>query len=86
MKTIQLLAAVMICAAIFFGCSKLTQENFNKITTGMDYKAVVELIGEPESCESGLGAKKCIWGSKEENITVSFMGDQVLLTGMHGLD
>lgn len=86
MKTFQWLIAAMVCAALFFGCSKLTQENFNKITMGMDYNAVVELIGEPESCESGLGAKKCIWGSKEENITVSFMGDQVLLTSMHGLD
>ena len=40
---------VMCVLFVLSGCSKLTLENYNKISVGMEYDAVVELIGPPEN-------------------------------------
>ena len=85
MKRVYKAVLVLICAAILFGCSKLTRENYDKIEMGMTYDEVVAVIGEPDSCDGALGAKKCIWGTEAKNITISFMAEKVVLPSMKGL-
>ena len=51
----------------------------------MKYEQVIEIIGTPDECDSALGAKKCVWGNEEKNITITFMGDAVILPSMTGL-
>ncbi|WDP89363.1 MAG: DUF3862 domain-containing protein [Desulfobacter sp.] len=85
MKFAHWLIAVFVCAAVFFGCSKITRENFDKIKMGMGYDEVVDIIGEPDTCDAALGAKKCVWGNDTQNITISFMGEKVILPAMKGL-
>ncbi len=77
--------AVMLCAALAFGCSKVTRENYDKIEMGIEYTDVVGFIGEPDNCDAAFGAKSCIWGNDAKNITVKFMGDKVALPSMTGL-
>jgi hypothetical protein len=36
---------------VLLGCSKLTLENYNKITMGMEYDEVTQLIGPPAHCD-----------------------------------
>lgn len=61
------------------GCSKLTLENYRKITVGMPYDKVVQLIGPPEQCDDVMGVRSCSWGDDKRAVHVNFLADQVLL-------
>lgn len=61
------------------GCSKLTLENYNKISTGMTYDEVTALIGSPEQCDDVLGVRNCKWGDEKRSVSVSFVGGKVVL-------
>lgn len=70
---------VLACLALVFGCSKLTMENYQKIEVGLEYPAVVEILGKPDNCSEALFVRNCIWGNEKKNITVSFLNNQVIL-------
>lgn len=61
------------------GCSKLTLENYNKITVGMPYDEVTRLIGPPDHCDDVMGVRSCEWGDEKRSIHVNFLAGQVLL-------
>ena len=61
------------------GCSKLTLENYNKITMGMEYDEVTRLIGPPDKCDDVMGVRSCTWGDEKRSIQVNFLGGKVLL-------
>lgn len=61
------------------GCSKLTLENYDQITTGMSYEEVTRLIGSPDSCDDVMGVRNCVWSDGKRSINVSFLGGKVLL-------
>ena len=67
------------------GCSKLNRENYDKIKVGMDYPEVISIIGKPDKCDAALGAKSCIWGNDNKNITIKFVADRVVVPSMKGL-
>lgn len=69
----------VILAALLSGCSKLTQENYDKLKMGMEYKEVVSILGKPDNCSDTLIARSCMWGNEQKNITVSFIGDKVII-------
>jgi hypothetical protein len=64
---------------LLLGCSKLTQENYNKISVGMSYDEVVKLIGNPANCDDVMGLRSCTWGDGTQSADVKFAGDKVLL-------
>ena len=64
---------------VMLGCSKLTLENYNKITTGMTYEEVTQLIGSPDKCDDVMGVRNCTWGDEKRSVNVSFLGGKVLL-------
>lgn len=65
--------------ALLFGCSKLTMENYQKLEVGLEYPAVVDILGKPDNCSEALFVRNCIWGDEKKNITVSFLNKQVIL-------
>ncbi len=68
------------------GCSKINQENYDKIKIGMSYEKVVGVLGEPNSCEDPiLKTKSCTWGSSEKQIEIKFAGDTVIWRSSKGL-
>ena len=77
-KYIRFVVALTVLA-ILSGCSKLTMENYSKIKMGLNYADVVKILGKPDSCSEALFAKSCVWGNDQKNITVNFMGDNVIL-------
>ena len=60
---------------LLIGCSKINQENYNKLQIGMKYPEVIAILGKATNCTESLGTKSCIWGNENKNITVNFIGD-----------
>jgi hypothetical protein len=77
MKVRTLVAMGLLLAML--GCSKLTLENYNKITVGMPYDEVTRLIGPPDSCDDLMGVRNCQWGDEKRSVHVNFVGGKVLL-------
>ena len=71
---------------VLLGCSKLTLENYNKITVGMSFDEVAGLIGKPKTCSDVIGIQNCTWGDEKRSVSVSFAGGKVLLFAAHNLD
>jgi len=66
-------------ALALLGCSKLTLENYSKITVGMPYDEVTRLIGPPDQCDDVMGVRSCQWGDEKRSVHVNFLAGQVLL-------
>ncbi len=75
---IQPLIGLILLAALL-GCSKLTVQNYGKITVGMPYDEVVKLIGTPDKCDDVMGLRSCNWGDEKQSAAVSFASDKALL-------
>ncbi len=83
MKKIFVIGLFLSIALV--GCSKLNRENYDKIKIGMDYPEVISIIGKPDTCDAAFGAKSCIWGNENKNITIKFVADRVVVPSMKGL-
>ena len=83
-KTIAIV--VMLAVLTAFGCSKLSQENYDKLSMGMDYREVLEILGDPDECKSVLNAKNCTWGDSSKNITIKIVADKVVFLSSTGLN
>ena len=79
---------LIICLApmlILLGCSKINQENYDKLKVGMDYDEVLEILGKPANCESILNMKNCIWEESSKSITIKIITDKVVFLSSHGI-
>ncbi|GAA5784849.1 hypothetical protein GCM10007860_06710 [Chitiniphilus shinanonensis] len=67
-------------------CSRLTQENYAKIETGMTRERVVEILGEPDQSDSGsllgISGEHAQWKSGGTTVTVQFVNDKVMTKDM----
>ena len=84
-KLIKRFACLSLVVLAFVSCSKLTKENYDKVKIGMGYDQVIEIIGDPEKCDSLLNAKNCIWGDESKSIEIKFVADKVVFTSSKGL-
>jgi outer membrane protein assembly factor BamE (lipoprotein component of BamABCDE complex) len=84
----RILLAIVVLAAALAGCnrnplsgSKLTLDNYNKITTGMTKAQVEQILGSPTSIETKdmLIFKKTIWRYEDgKNFAmITFKNDEV---------
>ena len=83
------------------GNSKLTKENFDKITCatlnyntmqyegGMTFAEVKSILGEPDDSASttimGATSTAYVWGNEKKNITVSFVDGKAIMKVQAGL-
>ena len=51
----------------------------------MDKTEVEAIIGSADSCEEKTLHTNCVWGSEEENITITFVTNKVTLFSSKGL-
>jgi outer membrane protein assembly factor BamE (lipoprotein component of BamABCDE complex) len=79
MRSQHLPIAFAAVAILLSSCSKLTPENYAKLTPGLTYGEVTAILGSPVRCDDLMGFKSCRWGDDSRNITVRFAGDQVVL-------
>ncbi len=82
---ISVLTFIIFSSLAMLGCSNMTQENYNKLSVGMDYEEVVEILGKPDECKSVLNARHCIWGDSAKSITVQLVADKVVFLFSKGL-
>jgi len=73
---------VAICLCFFLlACSKVSQENFDKIKTNMTMQEVVAILGEPTSSESiniaGISGTSSVWKDQSAEIDIQFLNDRV---------
>lgn len=79
---------LIICLApmlILLGCSKISQENYDKLKVGMDYDEVLKILGKPDNCESILNMKNCIWEESSKSITIKIAANKVVFISSHGI-
>jgi hypothetical protein len=85
-KKMKLFVPALLATFLFTaGCSKVTQENYDKLKMGMEYSEVTALLGNPDNCEESMGAKSCIWGNETKNIKVSFLADKTMVFSSTGI-
>ncbi len=84
-KRLSSLALPLAMFALLAACSKITQENYDELKTGMSYEEVRGILGQPSSCSDLLGVKSCTWGDAKRHIEVSFLGDKALAYSAEGL-
>ena len=77
----RLLSALAIALLLVACGSRISQENFNRITDGMAYADVVKILGQPKSSESrgalGITAGTAKWKDGAHQITIVFVNDKV---------
>ena len=80
MKQVLLLAP-MLAFALLLGCSKATQENYNKVESGMSQEEVYGILGKPDEVNSGsigsLTASSETWRGRDHTISVKFANGEV---------
>ena len=79
-------AASVACLLLLLtalGCTRLTQENFNKVQTGMTYEEVVTILGEPSDNQSvgagPLSASSITWEDDSARVNIKFLNNKVQL-------
>ena len=81
------LPILILCLAFagLIGCRKVTKENYDKLKMGMDYTEVIQLLGDPEKCDTVVAVKSCTWGNDPKTITIRLVADKVVLFENQGL-
>ncbi|MGD9018248.1 MAG: hypothetical protein PVH30_12730, partial [Desulfobacterales bacterium] len=84
-------ASALLMSAVLFllttACSSpVNRENYGKLTIGMDYGEVVELLGTPDRSESSLTIQSCEWGTPPKTISIKFVADKVVFFSSEGLE
>ena len=81
----NLLITFFAAAVMLSGCSKLSKDNYDKISMGMPYNDVVELIGKPATCKETMGMKSCEWKSGDNKASIAFIADKVTVFSSENL-
>ncbi|MFR0674141.1 outer membrane protein assembly factor BamE [Enterobacterales bacterium AW_CKDN230030176-1A_HGKHYDSX7] len=84
MPSLRSLTVLSLCVALA-ACSKLTQENYAKLETGMTRVQVEQLLGKPTECSGALGISSCTWGDENRFVSVQFASDRVVMYAGQGL-
>jgi hypothetical protein len=81
---LKVMKRFFVLIALFFlvACSKITAENYQKISAGMSRTEVVALLGEPSSTERGsfLGVEgeSAVWQNGTLQIRAQFVNQKLL--------
>ncbi len=81
-KGIGIFGVALILSVGLLGCgSKLTQENFEKVQSGMSMAQVKSILGEPTEAKSfevgPFSALSATWKDKKTVINIQFVNDKV---------
>ncbi len=80
MRAVWLLAP-LLAFALLAGCSRATQDNYNKVESGMSQDEVYAILGKPDEVNSGsigsLTASSETWFGSDHTISVKFANGEV---------
>jgi len=64
-------------------CSRVTEDNYNRIESGMEEATVIKILGEPDKSSSmGIGSlsgKSSVWDDGKARISIQFFNGKVKL-------
>jgi hypothetical protein len=63
----------------------VTYENYEKLTFGMAYEKVVDILGNPQRVEPFMGIKQCTWANGERHIHAKFIAGRAVYYSSKGL-
>ena len=81
-----LLAVVALFAVMsVMSCSRLTEDNLQKVHNGMTTADVKAILGEPTSSSTGsalglVSGTKFVYHTDKSDVTISFVDDKVIAT------
>lgn len=80
---------MLLCAALLLGCgSKVSQENFAKIQSGMTESEVTAILGPPTESNSigfgPVGGTTSTWKDNGRTITIQFVNGKVIAKAFSG--
>lgn len=70
---------LIIILALLAGCSKVTAENYDKVSVGMSYEEVTKILGKPDQCSDAAGFKSCRWGDEKRGVSGRFVAGKLML-------
>lgn len=77
---LTLLLTAILCIFLT-ACSKITQQNFDKIKENMTMQEVRAILGEPTSAESitiaGISGTSAVWKNNNAEIDIQLLNDRV---------
>ncbi|GAB3017053.1 DUF3862 domain-containing protein [Bowmanella dokdonensis] len=82
MKKLTLMMLLLTLA----GCSRLSQTNYEQLEMGMNYREVMDILGEADHCEESMANEECIWGNRDgRHIQVNFVAGAAVYFNQQGL-
>ena len=79
----RLALCLVLASLVLVACSKVTQENFGRISEGMPEQEVMSLLGKPTESSSvqvlGVSGTSARWVGDDAVITVRFVNGKVRL-------
>lgn len=82
-KHLSRFAAVALIVLVVSACTKITQENFDKVADGMSRAEVEAILGAPTEASSagiaGISGTSATWKGEVGTITIQFFNDKVRL-------
>jgi hypothetical protein len=71
----------VVALCLLGACTRVTQDNFSKIETGMTEQEVISILGSPSESSSssllGISGTASRWAGRDAEITVRFVGGKV---------
>ena len=80
-----ILAAALLVTACLKPESRVTRENYDKLTLGMTAPAVMEILGEPTGQGSSFGVRYSTWVDGERHIHAKFIAGKAIYYSAKGL-
>ena len=81
MKFIKIISILFL--TLLIACSRITEDNYNRIESGMEEAAVIKILGEPDDSSSmGVGpltGKSSVWDDGKARISIQFFNGKVKL-------
>ena len=75
--------SILFFLTLLIACSRITEENYDRIENGMEEAAVIKILGEPaESSSMGIGSlkgKSSVWDDGKIRISIQFFNGKVKL-------
>jgi hypothetical protein len=83
-RTPLLVAALLVCG-LLTACSKLTEDNLQKVRNGMTTDEVKAILGEPTSSQTGsalgiVSGTTYLYHTDKSDVKITFVDDKVIAT------
>lgn len=86
LSNITVIILMLSFAVVLLGCTKITEQNYNRIEVGMDEGQVNLILGPPTKSDSvnffGANATTSVWNTQNTEITILFINHKVVIKGL----